>query len=242
MDESAVVVSDLVVRRHGTAVLRGIDWAIPSGRVVGLLGPSGSGKTTLLRSIVGVQRITSGTVTVLGLPAGHAKLRRTVGYMAQAPAIYEDLSVLDNLSYGARMLGVARPRVHGLVEQVDLGSKRDELVRDLSGGERSRVSLAFALLSNPRIAVLDEPTVGLDPVLRRSLWETFRSLAAAGTTLLVSTHVMDEAERCERLLLLRDGRGLAEGSPGQLQEQTQTASIEQAFLTLADHGTGRVAA
>lgn len=234
MADNVVVVSDLVVRRGGATVLQGVSWAVPQGQVVGLLGPSGSGKTTLLRSIVGVQRTTAGQVTVLGRPAGDPALRRTVGYMTQAPAVYDDLSVFGNLSYGASVLGLPTARVLELIDEVDLGPKRDQLVRTLSGGERSRVSLAFALLTHPRVAVLDEPTVGLDPVLRKSLWEMFHRLAASGTTLLISTHVMDEADRCDRLLLLREGQALAEGTPDDLQSQTHVTSIEQAFLALAE--------
>ncbi|MPZ71688.1 MAG: ATP-binding cassette domain-containing protein [Nitriliruptorales bacterium] len=233
----AVVVSQLVVVRGGQQVLHGLDWTIPAGQVVGLLGPSGSGKTTVLRCIVGVQRIRSGAVTVLGRPAGDPQLRGTVGYMTQAPAVYEDLSVVDNLAYGARVLGLGTSRVDEVVDQVDLAGRRRQLVRTLSGGERSRVSLGFALLAEPRVAVLDEPTVGLDPVLRASLWDLFHSLASAGTTLLVSTHVMDEAERCDRLLLLRDGLALADGSPQDLRDSTGTPTIEEAFLALAVHGT-----
>lgn len=239
--DAAVDVRGLEVVRGRTAVLRGVDWTVGAGEVVGLLGPSGSGKTTLLRSLVGVQRVTAGSVTVLGLPAGHPQLRRRVGYMTQTPAVYEDLSVADNLVYGSRVLGVPRQRVDAVIDQVDLGDRRRQLVRTLSGGERSRVSLAFALLGEPPLAVLDEPTVGLDPVLRASLWGLFSTLAAAGAALVVSTHVMDEADRCDRLLLLREGRALAEGTPAQLREQTRTQTIEEAFLALA-RGDGAVAA
>ena len=236
--EQTIVIADLAVKRGGTTVLRGLDWTVNSGQIVGLLGPSGSGKTTLLRAVVGVQRISRGEVTVLGLPAGHPLLRRSVGYMTQAAAVYDDVSVDDNLHYAARLLGVGRRRVNSVVEQVDLSGQRQQLVRTLSGGQRSRVSLAFALLGEPRVAVLDEPTVWLDPVLRAALWDLFRVLAREGTTLLISTHVMDEADRCDRLLLLREGRAIAEGPPQQLRDRTGTATLEQAFLHLASADSG----
>ncbi len=237
----AVVVTNLVVKRGGRRVLDGLGWTAGAGQVVGVLGPSGSGKTTLLRSVVGAQRLTSGTVTVLGLRAGDPRLRHSVGYMTQTPAVYDDLSVVHNLAYGARVLGVSPSRVDAVLDQVDLGTHRRHRVRALSGGERSRVSLAFALLARPRLAVLDEPTVGLDPVLRAQLWELFHGLAAGGATLLVSTHVMDEADRCDRLLLLRAGRALAEGTPGELCERTGTSTLEQAFLAFAADGYGTAA-
>ncbi|MBA2729234.1 MAG: ABC transporter ATP-binding protein [Euzebyaceae bacterium] len=236
--EQAIAIEDLVVVRGGKTAVAGIDWKVDGGQVVGLLGPSGSGKTTLLRAIVGVQRISRGEVTVLGLPAGHPRLRRSLGYMTQAAAVYDDVSVDDNLRYAARLLGVGPRRVSSVLQQVDLAEQRHRLVRTLSGGQRSRVSLAFALLGEPRVAVLDEPTVGLDPVLRTALWDIFRDLARAGTTLLVSTHVMDEADRCTRLLLLREGRAIAEGPPQRLRDRTGAATLEQAFLRLASADSG----
>lgn len=229
----ALQIDDLRVVRGDKVVLQEVTWHVPRGRVVGVLGPSGSGKTTLMRCIVGVQRIAAGTVTVLGYPAGHPSLRRRVGYMTQADAVYDDLSVVDNLLYGARLLGVDRERVEALIRQVELGDQRDQVVGTLSGGQRSRVSLAFALISEPDVVVLDEPTVGLDPVLRSQLWERFHTLARAGTTLLVSTHVMDEAERCDSLLLIRDAQAIANGSPNVLRDRSGTSDLEEAFLRLA---------
>jgi ABC-2 type transport system ATP-binding protein len=233
-DEPAVSVHDLRVRRGGHLVLPGISLEIRRGIVTGLLGPSGSGKTTLMRSIVGVQIVESGEVLVLGAPAGSNELRRLVGYVTQAPSVYGDLTVRENLHYFARVLDAPDQRIDEAIRTVALGGQTDQVVGTLSGGERSRVSLATALLGRPQLLVLDEPTVGLDPVLRRDLWTTFHELAAGGTTLLVSSHVMDEAERCDDLILLRDGRIVATGAPDELRSRTHADDLEEAFLVLAE--------
>jgi len=231
-----IVVSDLHVRRVGTPVLRGLSLTVPKGRIVGLVGPSGCGKTTLMRSIVGVQIVDSGTIEVLGLPAGSPRLRKRVSYVTQQASVYDDLTVRQNLAYFAKVLGVPASDIDSVIERTDLGSVERRLAGSLSGGQRGRVSLAAALLGTPEVLVLDEPTVGLDPVLRRGLWDTFRELAAAGTTLLVSSHVMDEADRCDELLLMRDGRLLATESPAQLRARTGKEDLEEAFLTLIERG------
>jgi ABC-2 type transport system ATP-binding protein len=232
--ETAVRVEGLRVVRGGSVVLRGLDVTIPSRRVTGLLGPSGSGKTTLMRAIVGVQVVERGSVDVLGLPAGAPELRRRVGYVTQAPSVYGDLSVRENLDYFARVLGVGDDAVEHALATVDLRAHARKPVRVLSGGERSRVSLAAALLGDPELLVLDEPTVGLDPVLRRDLWSTFHALADRGTTLLVSSHVMDEAERCDELVLIRDGNILASEEPQALRERTGEDDLGRAFLALVE--------
>ena len=229
-----VAVRDLRVRRGGRPVLPGISLEVASGRVTGLLGPSGSGKTTLMRAIVGVQIVESGEVTVLGLPGGSPELRLRVGYVTQAPSVYGDLTVRENLAYFGRILRAPPERVEEALATVALEGRADQIVRTMSGGERSRVSLASALLGRPDLLVLDEPTVGLDPVLRRDLWRTFHALAEGGATLLVSSHVMDEAERCHDLVLLRDGRVVASGSPDELRRRTGRENLEQAFLVLAE--------
>jgi ABC-2 type transport system ATP-binding protein len=229
----AVVVSGLDVIRGGRRVLSQTSAAIPAGLVTGLIGPSGSGKSTLMRAIVGVQKVDGGTVTVHGRPAGGRELRNRVGYLTQAPSVYADLTMRANLRYFARILGVAPETVDSVVERLDLDFLADRYVRTLSGGERSRASLAVALLVDPDLLVLDEPTVGLDPVLRRELWHVFHSLAREGKTVLVSTHVMDEAGRCDELVLMRDGRVLATGAPDALCARTQSDDLEQAFLALA---------
>ncbi len=233
-NNTAITVRDLHVRRGGKPILPGLDLDVRAGVITGLLGPSGSGKSTLMRAIVGVQIVESGSVTVLGLPAGSPELRRRVGYVTQAPSVYTDLSVRENLRYFARVLGVGASRIDAAIEIVDLGDQAEQLVGTLSGGERNRVSLATALLGEPELLVLDEPTVGLDPVLRRDLWSTFRRLADAGTTLLVSSHVMDEAERTDDLILMRDGRLVASAPPRELLIRAGADDLESAFLTLAE--------
>jgi ABC-2 type transport system ATP-binding protein len=228
----AVSVAALDVARGGHPVLSGVSFDVPAGGVTGLLGPSGSGKTTLLRCILGLQRVRAGTVTVLGRPAGSPPLRSQVGYASQAASVYSDLSVTENLRYFATVLGVPGSEVGRVISAVDLGDRAGQLAGRLSGGQRSRVSLAAAMLGAPRLLVLDEPTVGLDPVLREDLWALFHRLAAGGTTLLVSSHVMDEAERCHSLLLLREGRVLAHDAPAALKQRTGTGSMDAAFLAL----------
>jgi ABC-2 type transport system ATP-binding protein len=206
--------------------------------VTGLLGPSGCGKTTLMRAIVGVQRIASGTVTVFGEPAGAADLRSRIGYVTQAPSVYDDLTVDENLGFFAAVLGVGARRVDACVRMVDLEADRTKVVAQLSGGQRSRVSLAVALLGEPALLVLDEPTVGLDPVLRKDLWETFHRLADEGAAVFVSSHVMDEATRCDRLVLMRDGRIIADDTPSGLLEKTGAEDIEAAFLDIVAEAAG----
>ena len=230
----AIVVDHLLVRRGEREVLPDVSLTVPRGQVVGLLGPSGGGKTTLMRSVVGVQVIHGGTVTVLGEVAGSPALRSRVGYVTQDPSVYADLTVRANLTYFAQIAGAPRRAVDDAIARVDLGSHADERVDRLSGGQRSRVSLAAALVGGPELLVLDEPTVGLDPLLRRDLWQLFHELAAAGATLLVSSHVMDEATRCDRLLLLRQGRLLADETPAGLLQRTGATDTEGAFLALIE--------
>jgi ABC-2 type transport system ATP-binding protein len=230
----AVEAHDLSVRRGGREVVHGVTFALPAGRITGLIGPSGGGKTTLMRAIVGVQRHVRGEVSVLGMAPDSAALRRRLGYGTQSLAAYEDLSVRENLEYFAALVGTRRGQVHELLARVDLQTTADRLVRSLSGGQRSRVSLATALLGEPELLVLDEPTVGLDPVLRERLWGLFRELAGAGVTLLVSSHVMDEAARCDEVLLVRDGRVLAQATPAELTQRTGAEDLEQAFLRLVE--------
>ncbi|GAB3278017.1 ABC transporter ATP-binding protein [Actinocorallia lasiicapitis] len=225
-------VRELRVVRGRREVLHGLSFDLPPGRVVGLLGPSGCGKTTLMRALVGVQTVASGEVTVLGEPAGSKGLRRKVGYATQNPAVYLDLTVRENLRYFAAVIGASEDDVARVIERVDLGGQAGQVAGSLSGGQKNRLNLAVALLGKPELVVLDEPTVGLDPVLRQELWKLFHELAADGTTMIVSSHVMDEAARCERLLLLRDGRLLADQSPDELRERTGTDDLETAFLRL----------
>jgi ABC-2 type transport system ATP-binding protein len=230
----AIEIEHLRVTRGRTLVLPDVSVRVEPGTVTGLLGPSGSGKSTLLRAIVGVQIVEGGRVEVLGLPAGSPALRSRVGYLTQAPSVYADLTVRENLAYFARVLDAPPSRIDDVLSVVGLGGFERRLVRTLSGGENSRVSLATALLGEPELLILDEPTVGLDPVLRRDLWATFKNLAAAGTTLLVSSHVMDEAGRCDRLLLMREGELLADETPASLRERTGCESLDDAFLALVE--------
>lgn len=231
-DAPAIAVEDLRVRRGGREVLHGLTLEVAAGRVTGLLGPSGCGKTTLMRAIVGVQVVESGGVRVLGREAGASTLRTRVGYVTQAPSVYLDLSVSENLRYFASILGAGGDRVAETIATVGLGGYEQQVVGSLSGGERSRVSLATALLGEPEVLVLDEPTVGLDPVLRAELWSFFHELAGAGRTLLVSSHVMDEAGECDSLLLLRDGSLLDRLTPAQLRERTGEQDLSRAFLAV----------
>ena len=228
--EPAIAVRDLLVRRGGVDVLHRISLEVAAGTVTGLLGPSGCGKSTLMRAIVGVQIVASGTVSVLGEPAGSRSLRARVGYVTQAPSVYGDLSVRENLRYFAAVLGTPSERVDAVIATVGMDAFAGRVVGSLSGGQRARVSLATALLNEPPLLVLDEPTVGLDPLLRRDLWGTFAGLAEAGTTLLVSSHVMDEADRCSHLLLMRDGHILAAQTPEELRGETGEDDLGEAFV------------
>ncbi|MDX2854013.1 ABC transporter ATP-binding protein [Streptomyces sp. PA03-3a] len=239
---SAVHTSGLTVVRGGRTVLDALEFTVPRGEITGLLGPSGCGKSTLMRAVVGTQAAITGTLDVLGLPAGHRDLRPRVGYVTQAASVYLDLTVRQNLAYFAAVLGGDAPgHVERAIADVDLTSHATALAGNLSGGQLGRVSLAVALLGTPELLVLDEPTVGLDPVLRRDLWELFHRLAAErGATLLVSSHVMDEAERCHRLLLMREGRILAQGAPDALRARTGAPTVEDAFLRLVDEAAGKL--
>jgi ABC-2 type transport system ATP-binding protein len=230
----AVRLQGLRVVRGGREILHSIDVGVTAGTITGLLGPSGSGKTTLMRCLVGVQVIASGTVEVLGTPAGDPALRRRVGYVTQAPSVYSDLSVLENLQYFAAVLGAPPSDIDTVVAEVGLGPHANDVVGRLSGGQQARVSLATALLGAPELLVLDEPTVGLDPVLRRDLWALFAQLAAGGVTLIISSHVMEEAGHCQQLVLLRDGAILACGTPDELRRQTNVDDMDEVFLRLIE--------
>ena len=234
MAGTAIAIDGLRVVRGTTTALDGVSLRIAAGRVTGLLGPSGSGKTTLLRSIVGAQRVAAGEVTVLERRAGSTALRRRVAYTTQSPAVYPDLTVRENVAFFARVLGAPAGAVEEALAAVALTPLTARLVATLSGGERARVSLATALIGRPAVLVLDEPTVGLDPLLRRELWQLFHRLAGEGATLLVSSHVMDEAARCDDLILLRSGRVLATGTPADLRARAGASDLDQVFLRLIE--------
>ncbi len=233
----AVEVRALTVDRGGKRVLHSLSFDVEQGRITGLLGPSGCGKTTLMRCVVGVQIVASGSVSVLGRAAG--SLRERSGYVTQAPSVYADLTARENLDYFAHVLSAPRNRIDQTIRTVHLEDQADQVVRTMSGGQRARVSLGTALLGEPELLVLDEPTVGLDPVLRRDLWETFTGLAESGITLLVSSHVMDEADHCDDLLLMRDGRLLAVETPDALRRRTGRDDLEEAFLQLIEEDEAR---
>ncbi len=230
--DGAIDAQGLVVELGRREILHGLTFTVPRGQVTGLLGPSGCGKTTLMRCVVGVARVTQGDLRVLGLPAGAPALRRRVGYVTQAASVYTDLTARQNVRYFAALYGVPAAAADAALAEVALDGLARQTVGTLSGGERARVSLACALLARPEVLILDEPTVGLDPVLRRDLWGRFHTLAATGTTLFVSSHVMDEAERCDRLLLMRDGHIVADDSPTALRKATGADDVEEAFLRL----------
>jgi ABC-2 type transport system ATP-binding protein len=239
--EPVVVIENLRVVRGKRPAIHDLSVQIARGTITGLLGPSGCGKTTLMRSIVGTQIITTGAVTVLGHPAGSAPLRKRVGYMPQAATIYDDLRIVDNVRYFGSLYGMDATSADEAITTVGLDDHRTELCGNLSGGQRTRVSLACALVAAPDLLVLDEPTVGLDPVLRVDLWEQFHQLARRGTTLLVSSHVMDEADHCGDLLLMRDGHLLDHTTPQKLREDTGCQSLEEAFLSVIRHSTAAAA-
>jgi ABC-2 type transport system ATP-binding protein len=239
--QPAVSTEHLRVVRGKRPALQDFSVQIAQGTITGLLGPSGCGKTTLMRCIVGTQVVTSGTVTVLGKPAGSAGLRRRVGYLPQDPTIYNDLRIIDNVRYFASLYGFGGQAADGAIERVGLSDHRTAYCGNMSGGQRTRVSLACALVCQPALLVLDEPTVGLDPVLRVDLWEQFTALARGGTTLLVSSHVMDEADHCGDLLLMREGILVAHTTPTRLREDTGCTSLEDAFLSMIKRGTMRQA-
>jgi ABC-2 type transport system ATP-binding protein len=234
LNSPAIAIDGLTVIRGKSTVIPDLTVSVPRGSVTGLLGPSGCGKTTLIRAIVGIQIIRSGTVSVLDGPAGTPAARERVGYVTQASSVYPDLTVMQNLRYFAALTGGDDAAIREAIDDVGLADKVDALVADLSGGQRTRVSLAAALLSDPELYLLDEPTVGLDPVLRRDLWALFKRLASQGKTLLVSSHVMDEAGRCDRVLLMREGRIIADATPDELRADTGEDDLEQAFLVLAE--------
>jgi ABC-2 type transport system ATP-binding protein len=226
-----------VRKRFGEVeALRGLSLTVRTGEIYGLLGPNGSGKTTFIRCLAGLVRPDAGTIRVLGSEPRSIIASGRLGYMTQAAALYPELSIDENLRFFAALSGAhdAQARIERALGTVDLLDRRKSVVSTLSGGMRQRVSLAAALLHDPSLLLLDEPTVGIDPALRREFWTHFRSLAAKGVTILVSSHVMDEAARCDRLGLIRDGRVIAEGSAAELVSRAGAEDLEAAFLALSE--------
>jgi len=229
---AAIRAHNLNVERGKNHILHDLTVEIPRGLIMGLLGPSGSGKTTLMRSIVGLQRIASGEVQVLDLPAASRPLRSKIGYSTQSASVYSDLTCIQNIRYFASLYSYNEKTPEQILDDVDLTQNAHQMAETLSGGERARLALATTLVGSPELLILDEPTVGLDPVLRVQLWELFNKLAAQGKTLLVSSHVMDEADSCHQLILLRDGRVLAQGTPAELRARTGKNRMDEVFISL----------
>lgn len=225
---------DLTVIRDGNTILHEFDLEVESGKILGLLGPSGSGKTTIMRSVVGLQRLTAGSIKVLGIPAGKKELRSRISYSTQDASIYRDLTCAENVDYFSALQGCSSKMTAEILELVDLGKNRKQLAGTLSGGERARLALATALVGKPEILILDEPTVGLDPLLRRDLWRLFHRFAEAGKTLLISSHMMEEADHCDQLVLLREGAILAQGSPTQLRQEAGLENMDAVFISLVE--------
>jgi len=228
------------IRKHFGSVtaLDGLTLSVNVGEIYGLLGPNGSGKTTFIRVLAGLVRPDAGDITIFGRPPRDAVAGGGVGYMTQAAALYGELSVDENLRFFAALEGVGdvEARIADALGRVGLLERRRSVVNTLSGGMRTRVSLAATLLHGPKLLLLDEPTVGVDPAQRREFWEHFRALASSGVTILVSSHVMDEASRCDRLGLIRAGKVLAEGSARELVTRAGTSDLESAFLALSAAG------
>lgn len=231
--QHAIEIKNFSVSINEKPILSNISADIPRGKIIGLLGPSGAGKTTLIRSILGLQKPSSGRITILGQSPGAKAVRSKTGYVTQAPSVYPDLTVEGNLDYFSGLLGLNKQTIEHTLRQVELAPNRNQMVSSLSGGQRTRVSLAVALLGSPELLLLDEPTVGLDPVLRQKLWGVFRDLSAKGVSIIVTSHVMDEADRCDGILFIRGGKLLISGSKAHILEASRTKTMEDAFLKLS---------
>ncbi len=230
----AVRAVDLVKAFGGLRAVDGVSFDLPPGRIYGLLGPNGSGKTTLIRMLTGMARVTSGHAEILGVAMPSRTNLSRIGYMTQSDGVYPALSVAENVQFFAAAYGVTSDQAAtDALELVDLADRGDAITMTLSGGQRRRLSLACALVHRPPMLFLDEPTVGIDPLLRVQFWGHFRTLVAAGTTIVVSSHVMDEADRCDELLFMRAGRVIARGSGADLRREARTDDLEQAFLHYA---------
>jgi len=235
MDTGACIVLRKVNKFFGKKhVLKDIDLEVPYGQIFGMLGPSGCGKTTLVKIAAGILTATSGEAFVLGRAMPNLGLMSKIGYMAQSDALYSSLTAVENLRFFGAMYGMKKAELAQRVEEVlalvGLSADLHKPVEAFSGGMKRRLSLAIAILHRPPVLVLDEPTVGIDPLLRRQIWEELNKLAAGGVTILVTTHVMDEAEKCHRLAMMREGRLIARGTARELKEQVGVSSLEEAFI------------
>ncbi|MCG3421030.1 ABC transporter ATP-binding protein [Oceanobacillus jordanicus] len=234
MTKDILSISKVEKSYAGKEVLGSISFALEKPEIFGLLGPSGAGKTTLVKIISGIEEATNGETRVLGTNMPNLQQMKKIGYMAQSDALYSELTAKENIMFFSALYGLKKSeikrRIQEIIAMVDLEQDMNKKVADFSGGMKRRLSLAIALIHEPKILILDEPTVGIDPVLRRKIWGNFQELKASGTTIIVTTHVMDEAEKCDRLGMIRDGEMIAIGSPDHLKSETQTESIEDAFL------------
>ncbi|MDM5188753.1 ABC transporter ATP-binding protein [Bacillus sp. DX4.1] len=234
MYQSAVILHDVSKRFGKKEVLHHISLNVAEAEIFGLVGPSGSGKTTLIKMIAGISEATTGSVTALQTKMPNLIGMKRIGYMAQADALYEELSAYENADFMATMYGLKgkhkKKRIEEVFALVQLSQHMKKQVQHFSGGMKKRLSLAMALLHEPKLLILDEPTVGIDPVLRKSIWEKFYELKKQGTTIIVTTHIMDEAEFCERLGLIREGKLIATGTPNELKKRTSSGRIEDVFL------------
>jgi ABC-2 type transport system ATP-binding protein len=241
--EAVVIAKDLQKQFGGRVALDGLSLSVPQGQLYGLAGPNGSGKTTLIRTLCGLLRPDSGEARLLGWRMPSTRVRSQLGYMPQEVAVYDDLSVLQNLMYFGSLYGLSRGQVRERSEEllslVELKERTRQRVGTLSGGMRRRVSLAVSLLHKPRLAFLDEPTAGVDPKLRRSFWEYFNVLATQDVTLVVTTHLVEEALRCHRVGFLSAGQLMTEGTPEEILKQTGRETLDDAFIELQERGRER---
>lgn len=234
MVANTIDVRDVAKKFGDNPVLKQISLQLPVGQIMGLIGPSGAGKTTLVKAILGMEKVDAGTTTVLGTPMPNRKVMQRIGYMAQSDALYEDLTARENIRFFAELMSVPKTKlamaIDHVAQVVNLTDALDRRVSAYSGGMKRRLSLAIALVQDPELLILDEPTVGIDPDLRQQIWTELYQLKSQGKSILVTTHVMDEAERCDYLMLIREGIALAQGTPQQLEKDYAVTTIEQVFL------------
>lgn len=239
-NDNVIKATDLEIKYDKTTILKNINLNIKKGEIVGFLGPSGSGKTTLVKALIGMKAPTKGEIEVFGVRMPSLEVVAQVGYMAQSDALYDDLTALDNLLFFGELYNLkgkaSKERSMELLELVDLQRDANKAVRNFSGGMKRRLSLAISLIHSPELLILDEPTVGIDPVLRKSFWNEFKRIKENGGSIIITTHVMDEAYNCDRLSLIRDGEIIADGSPKEIISSSGTNTIEEAFLY---YSTGR---
>ncbi|WP_203289347.1 ABC transporter ATP-binding protein [Metabacillus sp. cB07] len=234
MSEPAIVLQSVSKSFGKKEVIQDVTFKVDKGEIFGLLGPSGSGKTTIIKMIVGIEEPTNGEASVLGVRMPDLNMLKNIGFMAQSDALYSELTGKENVSFFASLSGLRgknkKERIEYVLDLVNLAEHAGKRTGDYSGGMKRRLSLAIAMLNEPQVLVLDEPTVGIDPILRQSIWEELERIRQSGTAIVVTTHVMDEAEKCGRIGFVRDGKLIAAGTPEELKSEAKTATIEGAFL------------